>query len=215
MNAATEGGAGLEMSGRPSSRHDGGVEKSTDSDLLHRFRKFTAMNELKKRALMVIAGNLPKEELKDLKEKFIAMDKDSNGSISLSELREVLKRRGSTMSESEVQMTMSLADVNGDGRLDFHEFLAATLQPEKLQEELSLYHAFQHFDKDNSGYITIDEVQAALQSMQHDDDGEVYEQILEVIALCDKDENGRIDYQEFCEMMRNAQEGLMNEEVGT
>lgn len=53
------------------------------------------------------------------------------------------------------------ADVDNSGTIDYGEFIAATVHLNKLEREEHLMAAFQYFDKDGSGYITVDEVQQA------------------------------------------------------
>lgn len=53
------------------------------------------------------------------------------------------------------------ADIDNSGSIDYGEFLAATLHVNKMEREENLTAAFTYFDKDNSGYITIDELQQA------------------------------------------------------
>ena len=53
------------------------------------------------------------------------------------------------------------ADVDNSGTIDYGEFVAATLHLNKLEREEHLMAAFQYFDKDSSGYITVDELQQA------------------------------------------------------
>ena len=53
------------------------------------------------------------------------------------------------------------ADVDESGTIDYGEFLAATIHLNKLEREENLVAAFSFFDKDASGYITIDELQQA------------------------------------------------------
>lgn len=53
------------------------------------------------------------------------------------------------------------ADIDNSGTIDYGEFLAATLHMNKMEREENLLAAFTFFDKDGSGYITIDELQAA------------------------------------------------------
>ncbi|KAJ6952507.1 hypothetical protein NC653_041596 [Populus alba x Populus x berolinensis] len=53
------------------------------------------------------------------------------------------------------------ADIDNSGTIDYGEFLAATLHLNKMEREDNLVAAFSYFDKDGSGYITIDELQQA------------------------------------------------------
>ena len=45
--------------------------------------------------------------------------------------------------------------------MDYGEFIAATLHLNKIEREETLFAAFCYFDKDSSGYITVDELQQA------------------------------------------------------
>lgn len=51
--------------------------------------------------------------------------------------------------------------MDNSGTIDYGEFVAATLHLNKLEREEHLVAAFQYFDKDGSGYITVDELQQA------------------------------------------------------
>lgn len=53
------------------------------------------------------------------------------------------------------------ADIDNSGTIDYGEFLAATIHLNKLEREENLLSAFSYFDKDGSGFITIDELQLA------------------------------------------------------
>ena len=53
------------------------------------------------------------------------------------------------------------ADIDNNGSIDYGEFIAATVHMNKLEREENLISAFSFFDKDASGYITIDELQQA------------------------------------------------------
>lgn len=53
------------------------------------------------------------------------------------------------------------ADVDNSGTIDYGEFIAATVHLNKLEREEHLVAAFRYFDKDASGYITVDELQQA------------------------------------------------------
>jgi calcium-dependent protein kinase len=53
------------------------------------------------------------------------------------------------------------ADIDNSGTIDYGEFIAATLHMNKLEREENLVSAFSFFDKDGSGFITIDELSQA------------------------------------------------------
>ena len=44
-------------------------------------------------------------------------------------------------------------DVDNSGTIDYLEYIAATIDPHKLEKEEHLYKAFQYFDKDNNGLV--------------------------------------------------------------
>lgn len=58
-------------------------------------------------------------------------------------------------------MSYRQADVDRDGSIDYGEFIAATMNMNKIEREENLFAAFSYFDKDKSGYITVDELQQA------------------------------------------------------
>ncbi|GLU23304.1 hypothetical protein SLE2022_393240 [Rubroshorea leprosula] len=175
-------------------------DKPIDSAVLSRMKQFRAMNKLKKLALKVIAENLSGEEIKGLKATFANMDTDKSGTITYEELKTGLARLGSRLSEAEVKQLMEAADVDGNGTIDYIEFITATMHRYKLERDEHLYKAFKHFDKDNSGYITKDELETAMKDYGMGDE----DSIREIISEVDSDHDGRINYEEFCTMMRSG-----------
>jgi calcium-dependent protein kinase len=61
------------------------------------------------------------------------------------------------------------ADIDNSGTIDYGEFIAATLHMNKLEREENLVSAFEFFDKDGSGFITIDELSQACSQFGLDD----------------------------------------------
>ncbi|OMO64849.1 hypothetical protein COLO4_31769 [Corchorus olitorius] len=175
-------------------------DKPIDSAVLSRLKQFRAMNKMKKLALKVIAENLSEEEIKGLKATFTNMDTDKSGTITYEELKTGLARLGSKLSEAEVKQLMEAADVDGNGTIDYIEFISATMHRYRLERDEHLYKAFQFFDKDNSGYITKDELESAMKEYGMGDEAS----IREVISEVDTDNDGRINYEEFCTMMRSG-----------
>ncbi|KAJ6424610.1 hypothetical protein OIU84_025397 [Salix udensis] len=171
-----------------------------DNAVLSRLKQFKAMNNFKKVALRVIAGYLSEEEIMGLKEMFKGMDTDNSGTITLEELKQGLAKQGTKLSEYEAKQLMEAADADGNGIIDYDEFITATMHMNRMDREEHLYTAFQHFDKDNSGYITTEELEQALRDFGMHDGRD----LKEIISEVDADNDGRINYDEFVAMMRKG-----------
>nr|AGT15898.1 calcium-dependent protein kinase [Saccharum hybrid cultivar R570]AGT16288.1 Protein kinase-like domain [Saccharum hybrid cultivar R570] len=171
-----------------------------DNAVLGRLKQFRAMNQFKKAALRVIAGCLSEEEIRGLKEMFKSMDSDNSGTITVDELRRGLAKKGTKLTEAEVQQLMEAADADGNGTIDYEEFITATMHMNRMDRDEHLYTAFQYFDKDNSGYITMEELEQALREKGLLDGRD----IKDIVAEVDADNDGRINYTEFAAMMRKG-----------
>ncbi|KAK1606746.1 hypothetical protein QYE76_030419 [Lolium multiflorum] len=161
-----------------------------------RLQQFSAMNKFKKKALGVVARNMPVEELDKYVQMFHLMDKDKNGNLSLEELMEGLHINGQPVPESEIRMLLEAADTDGNGTLDCDEFVTVSLHLKKMTNDEYLTAAFRYFDKDGSGFIELDELRQEL--------GPNEQAILEIIRDVDTDKDGRISYQEFELMMKSG-----------
>eukprot|EP00884_Botryococcus_braunii_P005512 jgi/Botrbrau1/14962/Bobra.0018s0065.1 len=114
-----------------------------------------------------------------------------------------MKEQGSQVATKEMQALLKSIDIDASGTIAYDEFLAATIHQCQLEKDDVMLRAFQSFDTDNSGYITTDELEAALKGQA----GSTAEEIKKILQEVDKDGDGRIDYEEFCAMMRkDAQE---------
>ncbi|KAI6688400.1 hypothetical protein NL676_025228 [Syzygium grande] len=182
-------------------REDGvASDKPIDNAVLRRMRQFRASNKLKKLALKVIAQNLSAEEIKGLRQMFNNMDTDGSGTITFEEFRTGLSRLGSKLTEPEMRQLMDAADVDKSGTIDYAEFITATINRHRLEKEDNLLKAFQHFDKDSSGFITRDELRHAMAQYGMGDEGTIDE----IIEDVDTDKDGNINYEEFVAMMRRG-----------
>lgn len=75
----------------------------------------------------IIAANLPADEICGLREMFMSMDADNNGSITIEEFTHALKRKGKNLNDEEVQRLVADADVDGDGTIDYEVRAAAAV----------------------------------------------------------------------------------------
>ncbi|KAJ0981612.1 hypothetical protein J5N97_009867 [Dioscorea zingiberensis] len=59
----------------------------------------------------------------ELREAFKVFDKDQNGYISPTELRNVMMNLGEKLSDEEVEQMIKEADLDGDGQVNYEEFV--------------------------------------------------------------------------------------------
>lgn len=85
-------------------------------------------------------------------------------------------------------------DANGDGKVSWQEFLTATAERQMINFQNQMWTAFQTYDLDGDGRITVDELRAAMK-------GETTERLLGYIREFDADGDGSIDYAEFLKML--------------
>lgn len=164
-----------------------------------RLKQFSMMNKLKKRALRVIAEHLTVDEVAGIKEGFQLMDIGNKGKIDVNELRVGLQKLGHQIPESDVQILMDVGDVDKDGFLDYGEFVAISVHLRKMANEEHLKKAFEFFDKNQNGYIEIEELREALDDEIETNSEEVINAIMQDV---DTDKDGRISYDEFSTMMK-------------
>ena len=55
-------------------------------------------------------------------------------------------------------------DIDGNGSIDYTEFVMATMNEKNMMSNEKLMQAFKMFDKDDSGTISADEIKAVLGS---------------------------------------------------
>ena len=81
--------------------------------------------------------------------------------------------------------------ISGTGKLDFSEFLSVFTKYQHIDEEQELQRAFQVFDTDADGFISIDELKAVLKNL-----GEslTEEEIQSMIEEADSDGDGKVCY---------------------
>ncbi|KAL4545032.1 hypothetical protein Ndes2526B_g02151 [Nannochloris sp. 'desiccata'] len=176
---------------------------------------------------MAEAHNLTDGQISEFKEAFALFDKDGDvsarsitfkdcfpttifrhptifsfGTITTDELGVVMRSLGQNPTEAELQEMITEVDTDGNGTIDFKEFV--NLMAKKMKEtdtEEELREAFKVFDKDGNGYISAAELRHVMTNL-----GEklTEEEVDAMIKEADTDGDGQVDYNEFVKMMINV-----------
>ncbi|KAL2894559.1 putative calcium-binding protein CML25 [Bienertia sinuspersici] len=106
---------------------------------------------------------------------------------------------GQQVTEEEVQTMIKEVDADGDGFIDFNEFIALNTKGIDSDEVLrNLKEAFSIYDADGNGNITAEELQIVMKSLG--DDFSLGE-CKKMISGVDSDGDGTINFEEFKAMM--------------
>jgi len=130
---------------------------------------------------------------------FSLFDKDGDGKITSKELGTVMRSLGQNPTEAELREMIQEVDTDGNGTIDFPEFL--TMMARKMQDsegEEEIREAFKVFDKEGNGFISAAELRHVMTNL-----GEKLtdEEVDEMIREADVDGDGQINYEEFVKMM--------------
>uniref|UniRef100_J3MPA8 EF-hand domain-containing protein n=3 Tax=Oryza brachyantha TaxID=4533 RepID=J3MPA8_ORYBR len=146
-----------------------------------------------------MADQLTDNQIAEFKEAFSLFDKDGDGCITTKELGTVMRSLGQNPTEAELQDMINEVDADGNGTIDFPEFL--NLMARKMKDtdsEEELKEAFRVFDKDQNGFISGAELRHVMTNL-----GEKLsdEEVDEMIREADVDGDGQINYEEFVKVM--------------
>mmetsp|Transcript_8223 Transcript_8223/g.10894 ORF Transcript_8223/g.10894 Transcript_8223/m.10894 type:complete len:216 (+) Transcript_8223:168-815(+) len=144
-------------------------------------------------SLESLSDLLTDEQVNQLKAAFQLYDKDGSGSISFEEFKEFL---GPAASSEDVIAILSDGDTNGDGEVDFDEFksmIVRQMAPNMVDDWIR--EAFVYMDSNADNVLSISELRAVLTESE-----------LGTLLGGDKNGDGKIDYEEFVEMMSTYQD---------
>ena len=132
-------------------------------DILESLKKYRVKSKIQSEAHAIIVKCLNINQIKDMKETFMALDREKNGFLSFQEVEQGLLAAGYPMAAHEIEEILRHADFKKDGRINYSEFLAATLESRALLDDDVIWSVFNRFDVDSTGVITEANLKEALQ----------------------------------------------------
>jgi calcium-dependent protein kinase len=142
---------------------------------------------------------MTQEEKLPLIEAFRTFDVDGDAKLSKEELATAMRQiLTEDRAEGAAARVMQTLDLDNNGFLDFSEFIIAASDLSALLSARSLKVAFDLFDEDKSGSISIEEFRSVLKVREHP------EVLDELIGRVDKNKDGELGLEEFTRMIKLA-----------
>ena len=101
------------------------------------------------------------------------------------------------MNEDEIDKLFNDVDTDKSGSIDYSEFIVATMSSKKNMSEEKLTAAFKLFDTDGNGTISPEELKTVISSSGQISD----ETIDQILKQADENNDGEIEFDEFCKLM--------------
>jgi calmodulin len=151
---------------------------------------------------------LTKEQIEDVKNEFLLLDVDGNGTITVDELAWVLRSLKTELEASDEDIKRALKDIDrdGDGIINLEEYIKSRMYKTNrdllhraLLTRSKIRKVFEKYDRDNSGYVTKDEIIEVLQTRTGVT--VTLKQTGKFVQDADSDQDGKINYEEFVLLM--------------
>ncbi|KAH8399854.1 hypothetical protein KR215_003479, partial [Drosophila sulfurigaster] len=152
---------------------------------------------------MDMCSNFDADEIRRLGKRFRKLDLDNSGALSIDEFMSLPELQQNPL----VQRVIDIFDADGNGEVDFKEFIQGVSQFSVRGDKLSkLRFAFRIYDMDNDGYISNGELFQVLKMMVGNNlkDTQLQQIVDKTICFADKDEDGKISFDEFCSVVGNT-----------
>ena len=178
-----------------------------DDKIIFRFienlKNYKSNSILRETAIVYLVHNYPDlEEVNEACKLFDKLDLEGKGKITKDELYNGLSLLiNSDELKKDIDEIFLNLDMDNNNYISYEEFIRAAIDKEVFLKEDTLKFAFQYFDKDNSGEITMDELEMVFKdSIKSKDCKKELENILSEV---DSNNDKVIDFEEFKKLMSN------------
>lgn len=137
---------------------------------------------------------------REYREAFDLIDVDGDGLVSAEEMGLYYSKLGRNYKKRDLEIMIATVDVNRDGKIGLAEFIKIlSMQKSREEKDAALKQAFEAYDTDGSGKISMKELAAFFKNQ-----GSALskQQVKDLMEEVDLNHDGEIDFEEFKEMMR-------------
>lgn len=168
--------------------------KKQTKDLCSRLNSSSSNTRFEKVLLMLCGHQAKLTEVAHLRAAFMALDKNGDGQISREELTKGVEsvaggKKGEMALQAEVFQWL---DCNHNSKLDYSEWLSATLESAQIASQRTIRELFSYFDADGGGKISQQELVNVIENEK---------EVREVLQTHDTSRDGQLDFQEFQQIM--------------
>ena len=184
------------------------IDPNRAINLVKNLKKYRTDNILRCAVIAyLVHNNTQIEQARDAIKLFNHIDANCDGKIEkeelLSGLQSYLKLTGEQL-QTEVETIFNNIDTDHNGYIEYEEFIRAAIDTEYFLKDNFLKFAFNYFDRDASGLITLDEVTNLFYNNKFNkQSSDVHQHLKLSFEQVDINGDGALSFEEFCQMMKN------------
>jgi len=173
------------------------INPEKTNEILANIANFNFKEKLQQSTIAFIVHFLStNEEFNEIRKLFVAMDKNGDGRLTYSELKEGFEDYyGIVLTEFELDNIMANVDQDKNGYIEYNEFLRVAVNQKTIISQKNLQLAFEHFDKNNDGKLSIDEIKKILGTNKN-------EYVEELLKHIDQNNDKELSFAEFSDLMK-------------
>ena len=122
------------------------LEESSDTginvNVIKRLQAFKGTSKLKKAAMNMLVKMSDQNKIEGLTQQFSIIDKDGTGLISAEELRNAIEQSDLQIPKDQVEDIISQVDYFGNNKINYTEFLVATIDTKNFLDDNKLMELF-------------------------------------------------------------------------
>ncbi|VDM48129.1 unnamed protein product [Toxocara canis] len=167
------------------------------------FRRFKKYNKAIDAERLAQEFGVDKKEVEQIYALFLKIDDDRSGSITAPEIAQGLTSFGCEVSPKVVQAVMRASDKNGDGEINFEEFLAVIVSKAKLKKHKdNMQNVIKILEARKEEYLTAESLRDAwtqsvgVKISEHEANA--------LLAQADPSNEGLVTHQQFHRMWQNV-----------
>ena len=172
---------------------------STSEKLINNIKNYNNISIFKKFSIQYLIHNFPQTtDVKNAAKLFYRIDSDGDGKITKDELYKGFNENlMNKINKKDFEQIFQNLEINNSGFIDYEEFVAAAVNKNLFMRENILYMAFKFFDKDNSGEITLDEIEMMFKEAVNDGKNDVHNELKKIMDEVDLNLDKKISFEEF------------------
>ena len=167
--------------------------------ILNSLKVFKGESKLWREAMKAVVKTLNNSQIQELKTAFLVIDKSKTGYITAKDLEEAMRMSEFSSTREEIENIINTISYVKEAKINYTEFILATINRKKLLDEEVMWEAFKFFDNDRDNCISFKDLRLAFQKSGAEFTGEEFQ---EIMAEAELHQMENMDYNAFKRLLR-------------